>query len=78
MLIPVQKIEPGSAGNYKDPSPEQLTSKVFEVIWQEIKSWDINCPKEYTGYCGATGNHVAAILNALEKAGINLQSTETL
>ena len=50
---------------WKDPTPEQLQSPVFEAIWQTIKTWDINVPKHYHGYCGATGNHVAAIMNAL-------------
>jgi len=37
----------------------------FEAIWQAIKSWDINVPGAYGGYCGATGNHVRAILDKL-------------
>lgn len=48
-----------------NPTEDQLNSKEFEAVWQTIKSWDINVPSSYEGYCGATGSHVAAILNAL-------------
>lgn len=49
-----------------DPTDEQLASPEFEAIWQMIKSWDINVPEYYDGYCGANGSHVAMILSALE------------
>lgn len=52
---------------WPDPTPEMLSSPRFEAIWQAIKSWDINVPEAYGGYCGATGNHVRAILDALAK-----------
>jgi hypothetical protein len=48
-----------------DPTPEMLQDPRFEAVWQCIKSWDINVPGVYVGYCGATGNHVRAILDAL-------------
>lgn len=48
-----------------DPTPEMLASPQFEAVWQCIKSWDINVPAAYSGYMGATGNHVRAILDAL-------------
>lgn len=48
-----------------DPTPEMLASPEFEAVWQCIKLWDINVPGAYNGYCGATGNHVRAILDAL-------------
>lgn len=50
---------------WPDPSPEMLASPEFEAVWSCIKSWDINVPEAYEGYCGATGNHVRAILSAL-------------
>ena len=50
---------------WPDPTPEMLADPRFEAIWQAIKSWDINVPSAYGGYCGATGNHVRAILDAL-------------
>jgi hypothetical protein len=52
---------------YKDPTEEDLKLPEFEIIWQAIKSWDINVPEIYEGYCGATGNHVMCILNALRE-----------
>lgn len=54
------------SNNYSDPTDQDLEDPRFERIWQEIKSWDINVPEEYEGYCGATGNHVIAILRALD------------
>jgi hypothetical protein len=52
---------------WPDPTPDMRASPKFEAIWQCIKSWDINVPEAYGGYCGATGNHVRAILDALSK-----------
>lgn len=53
------------ARGWKDPTPEDLERKDFNAVWDIIKSWDINVPGIYQGYCGASGNHVMAILNAL-------------
>jgi hypothetical protein len=53
---------------WPDPTPEMLASPEFEAIWQCIKRWDINVPDAYSGYCGASGNHVRAILDALSGA----------
>jgi len=50
---------------WPDPSPKELETPEFEAIWQVIKTWDINVPEVYGGYCGATGNHVKAIMDAL-------------
>ena len=50
---------------WPDPTPEMLATPEFEAVWQCIKRWDINVPDVYGGYCGATGNHVRAILDAL-------------
>lgn len=52
---------------WNGPSDEMLATPEFEAVWQCIKSWDINVPEAYGGYCGATGNHVKAILDALAK-----------
>lgn len=56
----------GDAGKpgWPDPTPEMLATPEFEAVWRAIKSWDIGTP-HYNGYCGATGNHVRAILDAL-------------
>lgn len=50
---------------WPDPTPEMLADPRFEAVWQAIKSWDINVAGAYSGYMGATGNHVRAILDAL-------------
>ena len=50
---------------WPDPTPQMLASSEFEAVWQLIKSWDINVPEVYSGYCGANGAHVRAILDAL-------------
>jgi|HubBroStandDraft_6_1064221.scaffolds.fasta_scaffold383582_1 hypothetical protein len=52
--------------HYQDPTPEMLTDPLWNAIWDEIKPWDIHVPSEYSGYCGATGNHVTAIFLAIE------------
>jgi len=53
---------------WPDPTPEMLETSMFEAIWQCIKSWDINVPDAYNGYCGATGNHVRAIMDAITQS----------
>jgi hypothetical protein len=50
---------------WKDPEPGMYDDPRAEAIWQAIKSWDINVPSAYQGYCWATGNHVKAIMDAL-------------
>jgi hypothetical protein len=52
---------------WPDPEPEMLDDPEFNAIWAVIKTWDINVPRAYNGYCGATGNHVRAILDGLRK-----------
>lgn len=54
--------------NWPDPTVEmRLLDPRFAAIWECIKSWDINVPEAYSGYCGATGNHVRAIIDALDR-----------
>ena len=53
--------------NWPDPTANQLQDPRFEKIWQKIKTWDIHVPGAYNGYCGTTGNHVRAVLDALDK-----------
>lgn len=48
-----------------NPTEADLESPEFEAIWQLIKSWDVNVPSHYEGYCGANGSHVKMILDAL-------------
>ena len=52
--------------NYSDPTLEMHSDPVWNAIWDEIKTWDINVPTEYVGYSGATGNHVTAIYKAIK------------
>lgn len=70
MLSPrtIHDGEPTNPAPWPDPTPEMLESPEFEAVWQCIKRWDINVPQAYAGYCGATGNHVRAILDALKSA----------
>lgn len=56
--------------NWPDPTEEMCERPEFEAIWQAIKSWDVNVPESYKGYCGANGNHVRAILDVLKAHGI--------
>jgi hypothetical protein len=51
---------------WPDPTPEMLADPLFEAIWHVIKTWDINVPDIYLGYCGATGNHARAIYDAVK------------
>src|SRR6266851_1141715 len=50
-----------------NPTFEQLHDPTFEAIWDVIKTWDVNVPEYYQGYCGANGSHVVLILNALKE-----------
>lgn len=52
---------------WPDPTSEMLDDPMFNAIWNCIKTWDINVPEVYDGYCGATGNHARAILDALTR-----------
>ena len=54
-----------SKTHWPDPTPEMLDQPDFNAIWDCVKTWDINVPHAYEGYCGATGNHARAILDAL-------------
>jgi hypothetical protein len=59
--------EPPTPIAWPSPTEEMMTTAEFEAVWQCIKKWDINVPDAYAGYCGATGNHVRAILDGLRK-----------
>lgn len=51
-----------------NPDEEDLKDPIFEAIWQTIKSWDVNAPSYYIGYCGANGSHVKLVLDAVRHA----------
>lgn len=69
------KDRPGVAdwhGNMPSPTEELRESPEFQAVWECIKSWDVNVPAYYEGYCGATGSHVTLILDALDEAGLRI------
>ncbi len=59
--------EPEQSIAWPDPTPAMLDNPVFNAIWNVIKTWDVNVPGAYHGYCGATGNHARAISDAIHK-----------
>lgn len=52
-----------------NPTEADLASSAFNAIWNATKTWDVNVPEFYQGYCGMNGSHVMLILNALRKIG---------
>ena len=66
----------GDPMSYRDPKEGELLDPLFEAIWNAIKTWDINVPSEYMGYCGATGNHVCAIMDAVRSRQVEHEHTE--
>lgn len=73
-----EKLNPGIIKEFwPDPTKEQLVTPLFNAIWEVIKKWDIGLPQDIdeTGhqlYSGATGNHVVAIMQAIEKVDSNI------
>lgn len=51
--------------SWESPSEEMQMHPLFEAVRLAIKGWDINVPDAYSGYCGANGNHVKAIVDAV-------------
>jgi hypothetical protein len=51
-----------------NPTEADLESPLFEAIWAVIKTWDVNVPAYYEGYCGANGSHVKLVLNSIERS----------
>lgn len=53
--------------NWPGPTAKMLADDpLFDAIWNTIKKWDVNVPHVYSGYCGANGNHVRAIYDAVK------------
>lgn len=48
-----------------NPTKDEMESDEFNAIWDVIKTWDINVPEYYQGYCGGNGSHVKILLDAL-------------
>lgn len=65
-------VEPRERIAWPDPTPEMLNTPEFDAVWSCIKDWDIAVPAAYGGYCGANGNHVRAILDALKRAKVHV------
>lgn len=59
--------EVATLGEMPNPTDAMLADPLWEAIWQTIKSWDINAPAYYTGYCGANGSHATLIYLALKE-----------
>ncbi len=55
----------------RDATPEMIETPEFKAIYDCIKTWDINVPEAYGGYCAANGSHVRAIIEALRKSNGN-------
>lgn len=53
----------GNVHGWPDPEPRHFDDPCFDKIWEAIKAWDIDYGN---GRSGATGNHVRAILDALD------------
>lgn len=64
--------------SWPDPTPEMLDHPLFNAIWDVIKTWDVNVPRAYIGYCGANGNHVRAIYDAILQAFPSLRGWEPM
>lgn len=57
--------------DWPDPTPEMLADPVYDAIWNVIKTWDVNVPGVYSGYCGPTGNHARKIYDAIKKVELD-------
>lgn len=61
----------GPHGGFKqsmpNPSDEEIASPLFNAIWAVVKSWDVNAPEYYDGYCGMNGSHVKLIIDAINR-----------
>ena len=66
---------PGEVGFHTpmpNPTPADLEDATFNAIWNVIKTWDVNVPAYYGGYCGAHGSHVMLILDALRSVPVQI------
>ncbi len=66
-------VGPHGGLNEKMPSPtgSDLADPLFNAIWNTCKTWDVNAPEYYVGYCGLNGSHVMLIVNAIRAANLH-------
>jgi hypothetical protein len=57
----------GIKGDIPNPTGVDLVDPVFNAIWDATKTWDLNVPEHYVGYCAMNGSHVMLILEAIRK-----------
>ena len=63
------------------PNPSQAMlngDRLFDAIYSVIKSWDVNVPEFYQGYCGANGSHATLIYDAIKDVIESRTETEKL
>jgi len=66
---PAPQAEPAETfRKMPNPTPMDLVDPLFEAIWSVAKTWDVNAPEYYNGYCGLNGSHVMLILESVRKA----------
>lgn len=69
--IAVQDDQRSKAGQSRtfarmpNPTPMDLVDPLFNIIWSATKTWDVNAPEFYDGYCGMNGSHVMLIVQAI-------------
>ncbi len=67
---------PENRAPWPDPTADMLQTPEFKAVWQAMKGWDI-CVPAVDGpdsYSGTTGNHVRAVLDALDNANPDMVS----
>jgi len=57
-----------------DPTEAMLKDPVWNAIYDTIKTWDVNVPEFYNGYCHSTGSHATLIYEAIQKAQSPIRS----
>lgn len=48
------------------PTRKDLNDPIFNAIWMQLKTWDINIPQYYYGYCSGNGSHVKLLLDTIK------------
>jgi hypothetical protein len=68
------KTDSDGLANMPNPTEADLATPAFNAIWEATKSWDVNVPAYYKGYCGMNGSHVMLILNELRAASVTFNA----